>query len=106
MLAGKLSTVAGGAPGFLDGTGKWAKFNTPTGLCLDHSGTIYVADRDNHSIRRIAQGVVTTIAGNGTQGYAEGQGAKFNSPDGVAASGSEKVVVVDTGNNLVRMITF
>jgi sugar lactone lactonase YvrE len=106
LLAGKLTAVAGGAPGFLDGDGKWAKFKTPTGLCLDQSGTIYVADRDNHSIRRILAGKVTTLAGNGTKGYAEGQGAKFNSPYDIAASGAGKVVVVDTGNHLVRMITF
>ncbi|MCP3678450.1 MAG: hypothetical protein GY721_12945, partial [Deltaproteobacteria bacterium] len=52
-----VSTVAGGSiPGFADGYGHYARFNFPTGIFVDRTGSIYIADSGNNRIRKIAQG--------------------------------------------------
>ena len=106
---GVVTTLAGsGTPGFADGTGTSAQFYRPTGVAVAPDGTIYVADRFNHRIRRVTPaGVVTTFAGSGTPGFADGTGttAKFLNPYGVAVGTDGTVYVADTGNNRVRRIT-
>ena len=59
-----VSTIAGnGAPGFQNGTGRAARFSSPSGVAVDEEGTIFVADRDNNAVREIApNGTVTTLA--------------------------------------------
>ncbi len=104
-----VSTLAGsGSAGSTDGTGAAASFNRPTGVAVDASGNVYVADTGNHKIRKIAAGgVVTTLAGSGTAGSADGTGtsAGFSSPAGVAVNSVGNVFVADTGNNKIRMVT-
>ena len=103
-----VSTFAGtGIAAFADGTGTAAAFNNPWGMASDGNGTIYVADKGNHRIRKIvvSTGVVTTFAGNGTAAFADGTGvaAKFNSPTGIAYSSTAAALyVTDTLNNRVR----
>ena len=111
-VRGMVSTLAGsGVAGINDGTGTSAYFNNPTGVALDGSGNVYVADKGNNCIRKIDSGKrVTTLAGNGRSGfggYADGTGtsAQFNSPSGVAADLSGNVYVADQGNNCIRKIT-
>jgi sugar lactone lactonase YvrE len=106
-VAGVVSTLAGGREGFADGAGTAAAFNTPSALALDHEGNLYVADTGNHAVRRIApDGTVTTIAGNGTPGFADGNGtgARFNGPVGIAVDDAGIVYVADTYNDRIRRI--
>ncbi|MCU0239247.1 MAG: IPT/TIG domain-containing protein [Pyrinomonadaceae bacterium] len=101
-------TLAGdGTQGFQDGQGNQARFNNPNGVAVFNDGTVYVADSGNHSIRKIlANGTVSTFAGNGTQGFQDGQGnaATFNNPNGIAIDNSGNLYVADTGNSAVRKI--
>ena len=105
-------TIAGnGTPGDADGPGSTARFNRPSGLALDASGTkLYVADSDNHCIRVIdlASNDVDTIAGScGTPpDHADGAGttaAKFNIPVGLALSGNT-LYVADSENHRIRTV--
>src|SRR5687767_618192 len=104
---GRVSTLAGGAPGFADGAGALAAFSTPSGLALAADGSVYVADTGNHAIRRVApDGRVSTLAGDGTPGFADGPGeqARFNGPIGVAVAPDGRVLVADTYNDRIRAI--
>lgn len=103
-----VSTVAGsGLMGSADGKGTDASFSNLMGLCLDEKGNIYVADSRNNKIRKVdAEGVVTTIAGSGSVGSADGKGAtaSFFNPVAVAADKNGNVYVADTHNSLIRKI--
>jgi sugar lactone lactonase YvrE len=107
--AGDVTTLAGsGRPGNADGTGPEASFSGPRGVTVDGAGNVYVADTGNNKIRRIAAGgVVTTLAGSGSPGAADGDGvaASFSGPFGIAVDHSGNLYVADTGNNLIRKIT-
>ena len=109
--AGVVSTLAGlaGSSGSADGTGSAARFYYPTGVAVDGSGNVYVADTGNYTIRKITPaGVVSTLAGlAGSTGSADGTGsaARFYYPYGVAVDGSGNVYVADTGNYTIRKIT-
>ncbi len=104
---GRVDTFAGSLEGFVDGRGGDARFHTPSGLALDASGTLYVADTGNHAIRRIAvDGTVTTLAGTGDAGYIDGPAAqaRFHAPTGVAVDAAGRVFVADGFNDRVRVI--
>jgi hypothetical protein len=107
--AGVVSTLAGsGAIGDADGPGPAATFSWAVGVAADSSGNVYVADSDSNKIRKItAGGVVTTLAGSGAGGSADGPGdvATFSEPFGVAVDSSKNVYVADSGNNKIRKIT-
>jgi sugar lactone lactonase YvrE len=109
--AGGVTTLAGaaGIPGSADGAGGAARFNGPTGVAVDGSGNVYVADAGNTSIRKItANGVVTTFAGvSGVAGSSDGLGAaaRFNAPQGIAVDSAGNVYVADTNNSTIRKMT-
>ena len=104
-----VTTFAGsGLAAFTNGTGVNASFNRPHGIAVDASGNVYVSERNNHCIRKITPaGVVTTFAGSGTAGFANGTGtaASFNNPLGVAVDNTGNVYVADFGNHRIRKIT-
>lgn len=107
---GEVSTLAGtGTPGFADGPGNTAQFVAPTGVAVASNGTVYVGDRVNHRIRAIdpASGEVSTFAGTGTAGFADGPSntAQFDNPSGVAVTPNGTIYVADYGNYRIRKIT-
>lgn len=107
---GSTTTLAGkaGSPGTTDGAGGGARFNAPTDIVLDRAGNLFVADRDNHCIRKITPaGVVSTFAGaSGVPGSADGLGgdARFRNPQGIAIDGAGNLIVADSGNHTIRRI--
>lgn len=104
-----VTTVAGsGSTGFADGAAATASFQRPTGVVRDAAGNLYVADMDNHSIRRITPaGQVTTLAGSGVAGYADGTGAAaaFNNPRHLAVDAAGNLYVADSDNNRIRKVS-
>ncbi|MBI5609615.1 MAG: TLD domain-containing protein, partial [Deltaproteobacteria bacterium] len=96
-----------GSSGMVDGPPTGAKFAVPQGLAIDAADTVYVADRDNYRIRRVApDGFTTTLAGS-SPGYVDGPlvNAKFNAPFGLALEAATGVLyIADTGNGRVRSI--
>jgi YVTN family beta-propeller protein len=107
LATGKVTTLAGVAQqqGNVDGTGSGALFSHPIGVWGDGAGNLYVADSGNNTIRKIiiAGGVVSTFAGSGTSGGADGVGtvAQFSLPQGVWGDATNMYV---TSANTVRQI--
>ncbi len=105
---GDVTTFAGsGAASSVDGTGVLASFNGPVGICTDGNDNIYVAEQVGHRIRKITPaGVVTTVAGSGTPGSTNANGAfaSFNGVYDVVADPSGNLYVADQFNNLIRKI--
>jgi len=113
-------TLFAGSPqesGFADGRLTEARFFEPTGLYVDSGGVLYVADSANHAIRRIENGVVSTIAGRPDEidrftgyphgGYIDGENehARFNFPRDIALMPNGDILVADSLNHVIRMIT-
>ncbi len=116
---GDLTSLFAGRPetgGYADGPVSEAMFMEPTAVAAAADGTVYVADSGNQRIRRIRDGVVTTVAGSGlgqyldteylTPGYADGAAdqAQFRFPEGLCVAG-DILLVADTGNHVIRAIT-
>ena len=102
-----LNSTKVGLDGFHDGPLIGAEFRLPDDMVIAPDGSIYVADAGNHAIRRLRNGVVETIAGNGVPGFADGVGpnTRFNTPTGLALSlDGRTLYVADTNNHRVRRI--
>lgn len=110
-LAGEVTTLAGdGREGFVDGNADQARFRFPRGLAFDTQDNLYIADTDNHRIRKYFadQQQVITVAGNGNADFADGNAAvaKFNQPIGLLFDPAGHLLVADSGNNRIRKIIF
>ena len=110
---GVITTVAGnGTAGFSGdgGPATSASLTGPRGLAMDSSDNLYVADRGNNRIRYVdlATGVITTVAGNGTEGFSGDGGpatrAGLWSPNGLAVGGTGNLYIADGGNNRIRRV--
>jgi len=101
-MAGVVTTFAGStASGAANGTAAAASFNHPEDVAVRSNGTVYVDDHDNFIVRRIKSGQVTTILGNGTQGFVDAPGlmAEFNGMEGMSLTPNGKVLWIADGNN-------
>jgi len=115
ISSGTITTYAGtcGTPGYTGdgGPATKAELNNPTGLALDSSGNLYIADAANNLIREVSSsGTITTIAGNNSMGAGyTGDGsfatnAQLNDPTGVAVDKYGNVYIADANNNVIRKV--
>lgn len=99
---GEVTTLAGdGTPDMIDGPAASARFNSPKAVAVDAAGDVFVSDVGNHRIRRItASGTVETVAGDGSEGFANGLGpvARFFGQEGLAVTPDGKTLYVADGN--------
>jgi len=106
---GDVFTFAGaGTPGFIDGNADVATFNWTSAIAVNPNGVLFVSELFGNVVRSIStSGVVSTFAGSGIAGSADGLGraASFNSIQGLACDLSGNIFVSDAGNKIVRMIT-
>jgi sugar lactone lactonase YvrE len=110
---GMIRTIAGtGQAGYTgdDGPATAARLNTPSDVAVGSDGMIYIADTMNHAVRRVTpDGVITTIAGTGIAGFSGDGGlaraAKLNRPYAVAVAPDGRVMISDTYNNRLRILT-
>ena len=109
VSGGTVNAFAGsGQVGYADGQGTAASFYFPNNVAADAAGNVYVSDGVNDLIRKITPaGTVTTLAGSGAVGAADGAGtaASFNGPAGLAVDASGNIYLADSNNNLIRKIT-
>jgi sugar lactone lactonase YvrE len=109
-MDGTVTTFAGsGIAGLKNGAGEAAQFSAPNGIAVGLKGELYVTENMNHVIRRISPlGVVSTLAGTGRAGFADGDGlaAMFNTPSGLALASDGSLIVTDSLNQRLRKITF
>src|SRR5271157_1343513 len=108
---GVITTVAGnGTQGYSGDSGPAvnAELNGPVSVTVDAAGNLYVADTGNQRVRKISNGTITTVAGNGTQGYSGDNGPAVNAqlklPLGVAVDSAGTLYISDTGNQAVRKV--
>ena len=107
-----ITTVAGGGNGYYSGDGGLATnavLSQPHGVALDAYGNLFIADTDNSRIREVGtNGIITTVAGNGSYGYSGDGGAAINAslsyPRGVAVDAYGNLFIADTWNNRIREV--
>ncbi len=112
-ISGVITTVAGdGSQGFTgdNGLASDAKLSFPSGLFLDNSGNMFIADTNNHRIRKVdsSTGFITTVAGNGLQGFSGDDGlaieARLSFPSGLFLDNSGNMFIADTNNHRIRKV--
>jgi len=104
---GVIATVAGGGASLGDnGPAISAQLSAPAGIAIDSAGNLYIADAADNRIRKVSNGVITTVAGNGTPGFGGDNGAatsaQLHDPGGVAVDSAGNVYIADTQNNRIR----
>jgi trimeric autotransporter adhesin len=107
---GIITTVADGGYGFGgdNGPATNAQLRNPSGIAVDSIGSLYIADSGNSRVRKVSNGVITTVAGNGTAGFGGDNGqalsAELDDPIGVAADSAGNVYIADMLNDRVRIL--
>ena len=111
-ITGILTLVAGnGTQGYSgdNGPATNAQLNGPAGVAVDSAGNLYIADPGNNRIRKVSNGVITTVAGNGTPGFSGDNGpatsAQLYWPRGLAVDSAGNLYIADTANNRIRKIS-
>lgn len=113
---GIIATVAGNSP--LPGPGGFsgdggpavnAQLNYPIDVAVDRAGNLYIADYSNNRIRRVSpDGIISTIAGNDTQGYSGDGGPATRAslwwPRALTVDGAGNIYVADSGNDAIRVL--
>ena len=109
---GTITTVAGnGTHGFSgdNGPAANAELNGPKGIAVDSAGNLYITDNSNDRIRKVSNGVITTVAGNGTFGFSGDNGpavaAELELPVTVAVDAAGNLYIADQGNGRVRKVS-
>jgi uncharacterized protein (TIGR03437 family) len=107
---GVITTVAGGGASLDDnGPASSAQLNGPTAVAVDSAGNLYIADAQNNRIRKVSNGVIASVAGNGTIGFSGDSGpatsAAFFYPQIVAVDSAGNLYIADTGNNRIRKVS-
>lgn len=100
--------VGAGGPSYVDGVGEGAAFNRPLSLATDPSGNIFVADNKNLRIRKVSpEGVVSTFAGSGIEGYVDGPGttAQFSYDGQIVSDAQGNLFLTDPRNSCIRKIS-
>ena len=112
VSGGVITTVAGDGNFGYNGDGMPATsawLNGPYGITVDAAGNLYVADTGNGRIRRVSNGTIATVAGNGSFGYngdnIAATSAELTSPSGVAVDSAGNLYIADLGNNRVRKVS-
>jgi sugar lactone lactonase YvrE len=106
-----ITTVAGGANyGFsCDGPATNSTLDFPVGVVVDLAGNVYIADSNNYRIRRLSNGEITTVAGDGDYSFSGDGGpaaeSTLNSPEGVALDSTGDLYIADSGNNRIRKVS-
>ena len=107
---GLISTIAGNGMNGYSGDGgpaTSAVFYNPTSVAVDPSGNVFVADSNNGAVRMITNGIITTIAGNGTLSYFGDGGlasaAQFSAIGSIAVDAQDNIYVADTNNSVIRL---
>lgn len=110
--SGIITTVAGngGITYSGDGVSALSTSITVTGVVVDDSGNIFIADEGNNRVRKVnPSGIISTVAGNGTAGYSGDGGtataAMLNNPRRLALDGAHNLYISDKGNNVIRKVT-
>ncbi len=112
VSGGMITTVAGnGSHGFGgdNGPAAAAQLSYPDGVAVDAAGNLYITDTDNNRIRKVSGGVITTVAGNGAEGFSGDNGpatsAQLGWPYSVAVDAAGNLYIADTFNNRIRKVS-